>query len=164
MENVKKVLEKYGKESIAEMITRLQGQGKVASGKLLRSLKFDVAEAVQGIQISFQASEYAYWVDQGRKPNRRPPPTSVIEDWIKIKGIQGRDKQGRFIKRKSLAYLMARKIGKFGIRPTNFFTITIKRKQKQLASNLSKAFQKDVENQIDVMVKNDFQIKPVKIL
>ena len=50
------------------------------------------------------------------------PPSKVFDKWTIKKGIAPRDKSGKFIKRQSLNYLIARSIYKKGIRATMFFT------------------------------------------
>ena len=50
------------------------------------------------------------------------PPSSVFDKWGIRRGIAPRDKQGRFISRKSLNYLLARSIYNKGISATMFFT------------------------------------------
>ena len=50
------------------------------------------------------------------------PPSSVFDKWSIRKGIAPRDKEGKFINRKSLNYLIARSIFNKGIRATMFFT------------------------------------------
>ncbi len=47
-------------------------------------------------------------------------PVNAIEQWIKERGLTGRDKKGRFIKRRSFAFAIQTNIKKFGIRPSNF--------------------------------------------
>ena len=45
-----------------------------------------------------------------------------IDKWMYKKGIQGRDKQGRFIKRSATNFLIRRSIAQHGIKPSLFLT------------------------------------------
>ena len=58
------------------------------------------------------------------KYTSKMPPRDVITDWVKAKGLQGRDAKGRFIKRDSLAYLIQRSIYFNGLRPRRFISDT----------------------------------------
>ncbi len=52
-------------------------------------------------------------------------PVDALEKWIKARGIQGRDKKGRFIKRRSLAFAIQTNIKKFGIKASNWYDVAI---------------------------------------
>ena len=75
-----------------------------ASGKLRDSVRYDLRDGVCRVY----ALDYIYYVEQGRKPGKRPP-RKAIEQWITDKGIIP-DK----ISKQSLAYLIAKKIGEEG--------------------------------------------------
>ena len=71
------------------------------------------------------------------KYTTKQPPTGIIDKWVVRKGLKGsRDKEGRFIKRKSMVFLIARSIKIKGIKSTSFF-------QKPLGLGL-KQFGKDL--------------------
>jgi len=58
-----------------------------------------------------------------------PPPSKLI-NWIKAKPIpRFRDKKGRFISYQSQAFLIARSIGKKGIKPFPFMTNAVEQAQ-----------------------------------
>jgi len=138
MTEVQKVLDTYGKQVVAEMKTRLIGAGKVASGALLNALGYEVEQnsadqTVLSITIDPPANEYSYYVDKGRKPGKMPPVEN-IQKWCKLKGIP-----------EGAAFAIAKNIGKFGIPPTNFYTISVTRRAKQLEKLLEVAIVKDLE-------------------
>ena len=84
-------------------------------------------------------------------------PNAPIEAWIKRKGIKGRDMgytkadgtkvkgTGRFIKRKTLAFLIGRSIALYGIPATRFFSNAFRQHYKKLSSDFTKAYASDVE-------------------
>jgi hypothetical protein len=75
--------------------------------------------------IQVLAEEYSKWVQSGRLPGKKGVPITAIENWIKSRGLQGRDKKGQFIKRRSFAFAIQNNIKKFGIRPSNFLDVAL---------------------------------------
>ncbi len=75
--------------------------------------------------IQVLAEEYSKWVQSGRLPGKRGVPIDVLEKWIISRGLTGRDKRGRFIKRRSFAFAIQNNIKKFGIRPSNFLDVAL---------------------------------------
>ena len=99
---------------------------KVASGKLRDSISVVVKNNnTDKPTIQVLAEDYFAFVQSGRLPGKKGVPISAIEDWIKSRGLQGRDKKGRFIKRRSFAFAIQTNIKKFGIRPANFLDVAI---------------------------------------
>jgi len=100
---------------------KVRGLGdKVASGKLRRSVTVDVVPSQDRPIIRIFMEDYWQWVQSGRMPGKKSVPLSAIEEWIRSRGLTGRDKKGRFIKRRSFAFAIQTNIKKFGIRPANF--------------------------------------------
>jgi len=93
---------------------------KVASGKLRRGVTVDVVPSQDRPIIRIFMEDYWQWVQSGRMPGKKSVPLSAIEEWIRSRGLTGRDKKGRFIKRRSFAFAIQTNIKKFGIRPANF--------------------------------------------
>ena len=134
MGKFEEALQVYAKYVIQQSRTNLTKKGDSASGALYKSLSYKI----QGSKVSFLGENYGVFQDKGVKgaestyaesrnsPHKytsKMPPSSVFDKWIKQRGIKGRDKKtGRFIKDKSLTYLIARSIYKKGIRATLFFT------------------------------------------
>jgi len=112
---------------------------KVASGRLVNSVRYNVNS--QG-KISFLYDIDGKWVTQGRRRGSRFPPPAPISRWIKEKGIQGRDKKGRFISNKSLTFLISRAIARDGIKPLPFMKMAIDKSIKQLGKDLKKSLAK----------------------
>ena len=70
-----------------------------------------------------------------------------IDKWMYKKGIQGRDKGGRFIKRKTTNFLIRRSVAQHGIKPSLFLTKPYERfltEIKQEFNNLSRDIIKDI--------------------
>ena len=111
----------------------LTSNKKIASGKLVNSVRYTIDP--QG-KISFLYATEGKWVTFGRRKGSKQPPIAPIEQWIKQKGLKGRDSRGRFITDKSLAYLIARGIKRDGIEPLPFMKLAIDKSIKQLGKSL----------------------------
>jgi hypothetical protein len=105
---------------------KFKGVGnKVASGKLRDSITVTTQQSGSDTVIQILAEQYSQWVQSGRLPGKKGVPINVLEKWIKDRGLQGRDKEGKFIKRKSFAFAIQNNIKKFGIRPSNFLDVAL---------------------------------------
>lgn len=145
-----KVLTIWGKDlvndtkaEIDKIVSHAGGQTSDLSG----SVNYKVLNT--GGSINFQLTMADYWVnvEDGRKPNLKPPPLKPIKDWIKKKNLpvdqillsvnikhrgQGKSLGGHTIKKRTLkaitherkvemvSWLMAKSIGKKGIKPRPF--------------------------------------------
>lgn len=161
---LRKVLKIYGASVVAEMKTRLQNQGKVASSKLLKSLKYDISETLQNLELNFYAVDYYKFVDKGVNgfANRVGSPYSfkpkngkgtgksklipALKKWLRDKGQP-----------ESEAFRIRRIIWRYGIKPTQFWTISTTRRQKQLTKQIEKAQQKDLEAYLNKIAKEELK-------
>lgn len=96
----------------------------IASGSLLESVEVQWEGSIDNgdLELVVRMDDYWYFVENGRKPGRMPP-IAPIDKWVVQKaGLSNvvRDQSGRFIKRKSLVYLIRRSIGRYGYAGTHF--------------------------------------------
>jgi hypothetical protein len=96
---------------------------KVASGRLRNSVQVNIVPSQDRPIIQILLDNYWQWVQSGRLPGKKGVPLDAIEQWIRSRGLTGRDKKGRFIKRRSFAFAIQTNIKKFGIRPANFLDV-----------------------------------------
>jgi hypothetical protein len=87
--------------------------GAVASGKFLRGWRISYS----GRQVILSnVARHAVFVEGGRRPGARPPPSSALLAWVTLKlGLTGKQAQ-------SAAFLIARAIGRRGLRPRPVMT------------------------------------------
>ncbi len=130
---------------VANAKSILLRNNKIATGALYNSIRYDVSS--DGTILFFFAEE-GKWVQQGRRRGARMPPPGPILRWIKVKGLRGRDKKGRFITDKALTFLISRSISEKGIKPVPFMNMAIKEAKKQLTSELKKQLGKSVAKKI----------------
>lgn len=154
---VQKELELFKKRVIQQAKSNLTKMGKNSSGALHKGLKGDVTVFSTGnFALEFDLGKYGEFQDKGvsgkKKKYNTPfsykskmPPSKVFEQWVKNKGIKGRDKKGRFITTKSLTFLIARGIFNNGIKPSLFFTKPFENEYKKLSGDLVEAFGLDID-------------------
>tara|TARA_R100001443_G_scaffold2640_5_gene8664 strand:+ start:5876 stop:6400 length:525 start_codon:yes stop_codon:yes gene_type:complete len=158
--NTKKLMDTFAKKVIKQSIRNLEKQDKIDSGKLAKSLNYNLEVYPSGaLELNFQMPDYGLYQDKGvkgsqsgRKAYKSPYKfkgknikQGVIESWIKRKGIQGRDKKGRFITRKSLAFVIGRSIALYGIPATRFFSKAFRQHYRRLPEQFAKVYASDVE-------------------
>tara|TARA_R100000655_G_scaffold26970_1_gene55293 strand:+ start:2176 stop:2694 length:519 start_codon:yes stop_codon:yes gene_type:complete len=157
--NVEKVVRLFSDKVIKQAIRNLEKQNKVDSGTLAQKLNYDLKVYPSGsLELKFKMPEYGLFQDKGvkgKKSGRKAYNSpykfkseniaeGVIEEWVKRKGIQGRDKKGRFINRKSLSFLIGRKIALFGLPATRFFSNAFRQHYRKLPKDFVRAYANDV--------------------
>ena len=154
--NTQKVFKAFAEKTTKMAKSILRSKGKNASGNLEDSIGYNLKVYPSGaLELQFKAAEYATFVDKGVSGTKRKfntdyeyttkqPPSNVIDKWVVRKGIKaGRDDKGRFIKRKSLVFAIARSIKLYGIEPTNFFTRAFNFAYKKLPVDVARAYAQD---------------------
>ena len=124
---------------------------KIASGNLQRSVQVSAVQNPDGDVLQISMADYGQWVQSGRLPGKKGVPVDAIEAWIKQRGLQGRDKKGKFIKRRSFAFAIQKNIKKFGIRSSNWYDVAIENvlEDDQIISLLGDAAIEDLINLIE---------------
>ena len=138
-----KIVQDWGAENVKQAQDFLTSSGKSNTGTLRDSLRFETTQKDGNYTGLFFSAEYGEFVRlgvqgkgpfTGAQPNKAPKSpfkfgsgkgkgkiVPAIDRWVITRGIPGiRDSKGRFIPRKSLVFLIARKIFRFGIKPTNY--------------------------------------------
>ena len=170
MKAVKNYLRSVGRQSVAMAKNTLRTKG-IKGSKLEESISYKLKMDSKNWTIEFSMSDYGkfmndgvggnnnkpkYFIDYDGKKKKtkskytdKAPPVKVFEDWIKSKGIKGRDKKGRFITRKSLAFMMARSRQINGYNGLSFFTkplsVMLKKIPKELLNNIEKDFYESIK-------------------
>ena len=174
MTNSMKELGKIGKEVRRRARISLKARGKVVTGKLYNSIRYEQSvarnEKSLDLRFSFPGADYWQYVDEGvqgamssakapRSPFRfgsgsgpsgglRP----AIDKWVVKKGIAPRSAGGQFASRKSMVYAISRSIYQTGIRPSYFFTNAYDRTLKKHNAKLEKAVGDDIGNAIKTLL------------
>ena len=178
MLNVQKTIEKFRDYVIRESKDNLKRGGQYGSynntSALSNSLKGEIVTENGYTIVGFQMADYGAFVDKGVKgktssnkaPNspfkfgsgtgRKGGLTKGINQWVKQKGFQFRDrKSGKFLSYDSTAYLITRSIFHKGIKPSLFFTKPFEAGYKKYIDvDLLKAFGQDIETMVDYNLKD----------
>jgi len=147
MLETEKELKKFRDYVIKESRTNLTRLKKNSSKKLYNSLKGEYKLMANSFSLYFSMEDYGQFQDKGVNGKRsvyttaykfgtKMPPPSKLDKWIVRKGIAPKDKQGKFISRKSLQFLIARSIYYNGIKPSLFFTKPFEAAFKRLPEEL----------------------------
>ena len=157
LKNVQQELNRFAKYVIQQSRTNLTKGKKNSSKALYNSLDYDLNVSPNSFSMSFLMEDYGIFQDKGvsgiKKKYNTPysytnkmPPPSKMDKWIVRKGLKGvRGKDGKFISRKSLQFMIARSIYNNGIKPSLFFTKPFKKAFTNLDKDIIKAYQLDVE-------------------
>jgi hypothetical protein len=134
----------------------------VASGTLEKSLKYRLQIKGNNINVSVyakgKASQYFLARENGRKPGKQPPVDAILE-WMRIKPIKLRDKEsGKFKKptealKRQVAFLIARKIGREGIKGWKAFDYAMENIWDEYESKVVAAYAKD----FTATIENEFK-------
>jgi len=139
---------------------RVRGKtvNRVASGRLLNSLYYNLKIRYNKPTIDFtvsndDAGKYADVIEFGRRPGAKMPPVKPIEDWIRLKPLKLRNKQGSFIKAtesniKSAAFAIAKSIGEKGIEGIYYYTEAIDDTWDEYKDKLMEGYIKSIENRL----------------
>ena len=164
-ENLQKALDRFKNHVIKESKSNLTKLKKNSSKKLYNSIKGTVKVNENSFEMDFTMADYGAFQDKGvsgkitKYPNTpynyksKMPPPSKLDKWIVRKGIAPRNAKGQLVTRKSIQFLIARKIFLHGIKPTLFFTKPFEKAYKNLPDELVKEFGLDVENLFDFSIK-----------
>jgi len=137
MSEFRKALEKYAKFVVKKSRENLEKGGKYGSHNKSGALSKSIEYTIKDDKVSFLSEKYGEFLDKGVKGSKstypessaspfkytnKRPPSSVFDKWSVKSGIAPRDSKGKFIKRKSLNFIIANSIFRKGIRASMFFT------------------------------------------
>lgn len=104
---------------------KLEENGSNATHQLSNSIKDIVKFDGKYLTVSIQLEDYYKYVENGRKVGKFPP-VEKIKEWIKVKPVIPRGKNGKVPNENQLSYLIGRKIAREGTRANPFLEPTIR--------------------------------------
>lgn len=153
-----KVLDEYQSEFKRILKAEISSGDHVATGKMLNSIETELVINQQSLKVILKISDYARYVEEGRKPGKRPP-IAPIELWIQSKGITPYpDKNGKIPTIKSLAYLISRSIGekgtikKYKYQGSKMIAQTSEQVNEHYLPLIKQALQKDFDNMFSIQI------------
>lgn len=156
--NTQAVLEQYAQQLVAQYRENLAKGNRNASSKLADTVKAEVKVEETVISVELTLQDYWYYVDHGRKAGKMPP-ISKIEEWIKVKPVIPRPfgKSPKAIpSHRSLAYLIARKIGREGTKGTHDLRNASDMTYDAFKARLEQAIAEDVGNYTATIFREAF--------
>jgi hypothetical protein len=182
LENVQEILDQFKFDVIRDARKNLKsGLNRKypidASGKLSKSIQANVKESQNSIELTFEMEgygvfqdvgvkgikkgrslrDYSYKKKGGKKGLKGMPPPSAFDKWSVRKRLAPRDKKGRFMSRKSLTFLIARKVFFEGIQPSLFFTRPFEKYFKRLPDEMIEKYGLDMMDLFDQITEKSLQ-------
>ncbi len=173
MNELQDALNKFAKGVVMQSRRNLTQKGKRASSKLHKSIEYDLKVSKNSFSLSFLMEEYGKFVDEGvrgAKSSSRAPRspyrfgtgrgkkgglTKGIDKWVRLKGIQFRDRStGQFMSYDSTSFLIRRAIYNKGMKPSLFFTKPFQNAFKRLPDELVEKFGLEVDEFIKHALKD----------
>ena len=110
MDRLKKAVDTFAQEYVEAVGDILKKADKIASRKLIESLKYRLFKTGLGTSwtIKLIAAIHLKYVESGRRAGAKPPPVAPIKQWIKDKNLGLPE---------GAAYPIAKSIGEKGIKP-----------------------------------------------
>ena len=172
LEAVERYLNSFGKQVVNRSKGNLQ-KAKGGGTALENSIAFSVIEKDGDLTVIFTMASYGKYVDKGvsgtevtrsfkdykgktlkspfgyrKAKGHSQPPTKALDKWIVKKGIAPRDKEGKFMSRKSIKFAIARSIGKKGIQGISFFQKPLMLGMKEFSNKFGAAIKDDIVNSL----------------
>ena len=181
--NTIQVLQKFGNKVVKEGKGILKRKKKTTSkNTLYNDFDYVVTKAQNSVTLEFEfgrADDYWQFVDEGVrgaggfkgsgrargqgspfKYSTKMPPRRFIDKWIVGKPLkEARDKQGRFVARKSLAFLIQRSIFQRGLERTQFFSKPFTQQLKKQTDNITQSFADDLDGILGGSEEMEINIK-----
>tara|TARA_R100000655_G_scaffold106611_1_gene156085 strand:+ start:558 stop:1058 length:501 start_codon:yes stop_codon:yes gene_type:complete len=164
LKETRDLLNSFAKYVVQQSRSNLTKNEKNVSNKLHKSIDYDLDFNFDGsgFILQFFMEEYGVYQDKGvsgtKKKYNTPfkytnkyPNIGALDRWTVRKSQlkkKVRDSKGRFIPRKSLVFLIARKIFLRGIKPSLFFTKPFEKRFKTLPKELKATLINDFEKQL----------------
>ena len=148
--NTISVLNDFGKFLVEEYKDQLILNNVNASDTLYNSVKYIINNKGQYLEVNLSLEHYWKYVENGRKPGKWPPISSIAK-WIEIKPVLPRPmSNGKLPTNEQLAFLIARKIGLEGIAPRPLLQQSINEVWRVMKEFLEEALAKDMEKEISI--------------
>lgn len=154
-DELRAVLEEYGKAVAEQYKANLKRDGRPASHALEKSIKTRVVTEGQDFVVKMDLEEYWKYIEYGTagwftgNPSRKFPPVDALMKWIEIKPVIPRpDAKGRIPSPRSLAFLIGRKIRDFGTQGRADLTEAKMDVTEQWRGRIEAALQHDMYNYI----------------
>lgn len=152
LSNLETALSGFINDFIANYKSLLIRDNKKATGNLIQSIR-PLSIEVRNNKVIGEIKLADYWkyVEYGRKPGKFPPIDKIL-GWVKAKPVLPRPMNGlREPSEKQIAFLIARKIARDGIKPGNQYEEALDYTWRQWEQKINDAIDKDLQEAIDLV-------------
>jgi|SRR5262245_3484470 len=134
---IERAHEQSGRETVNELRGGILDAGAVASFSGLRSIEKQFTErgAIKAWLVGSQLNYAPFAFEYGRRPGKQPPVEAILK-WMAFKGIPGD---------RGTAFIIARAIGKHGVRARRIFSATADRMPPQIQEIFEKGIQREID-------------------
>jgi hypothetical protein len=150
--NVKQALQNYMDEVAKDYKNKLTSDGHRATGKLIGSVKANVKLTPTQYSGELRLQDYWKYIEYGTKPHW--PPKNAILKWINAKPIIPKAVNGITPTKDQLAFLIGRKISRFGTKGGGELGDAIDDTDSRFKSVLDNALSKDLNGELTLIFKD----------
>lgn len=141
-----KLLNSFGQSIISLYRDKIKDY---SNGKLFKTINYQIVNGGDEFKVTINLEEYWKFIEKGRRAGSKMPPVSAIEKWITVRRILPKPitlKSGKQVipSIKSLAFVIARSIGKKGIKARPFMAKSIDEAAKLFKDKLKVALVEDI--------------------
>ena len=155
-ENLRRVLEEYGKHAETLYKYNIALAGKNASRTLANNTKYFVKSEGVTFSVGLRLEEYWKYVEYGRKPGKLPNIGAILK-WIEVKPVIPRPNDyGKIPTPKSLAFAIAHKIKNEGIKPTPVLQTTVEELNNTFLERIRDALKQDIGDALAIITTKQF--------
>ena len=146
IEQIRNIMDKYGKFMVASIQDRLIKDNTNATGSAIQSVSYRATES--GLEIL--GNKYISAIDEGRGAGKKMPPVLNIMQWIKSRGITQMSSTKRKMRDRDLAFVIARKIARegtikrFGNTGTGLLQFVINKHLQPFADDLTEVMEQEI--------------------
>ena len=161
LDNTERVLQEYAVEFRNMYQDNLIRSDRIASGELLNNIRTQVRVNGTTYEVLLTLSDYWKYVEDDTRPHW--PPRNAILQWVRIKPVIPRpDAYGRIPTPQSLAYLISRKIARFGTEGSHDLRKTQQVMNADIRQRLEEAFALDVSESFARFIRLEFPVNTLK--
>ena len=176
LKNLQQELNNFAKYVVQQSRSKLTKGGKNDTKKGYDSLSYNLNVSKNSFGLEFMMEDYLVFQDRGVKGVKSGKSldkfsykkssnlvgveyhTQTFAKWAKRKGVQFRNKKGRYVTHEQTGYMLANVIKNKGIKPSLFFTKPFEKAVKErLRKDTVKAFRLDVDDFIKNTVKDNLK-------
>lgn len=140
-------------DKLAELYRHQLKENDINATGNLSSFDYDIEFDDKSFRVYFNLEEYWKWVEYGRRAGKQPP-IDPIYNWIKIKPIVPKPRNGKIPTQRQLAFAISKSIGEHGTRGKHPLKNTLGSiEATNIVSEIKNLLIKQINNEIKDAIK-----------